>query len=510
MCPRIYCILLAAVLVALGFGCGDGSVGTVTGDAAPDSIGCGVATCPTGCCDAAGHCHAGTDANACGAAGDACVDCTGLGLTACDASRHACYKALDSCAGDNCLGCCAENLCYPGVDALACGSGGQACQACGSGLACLAQACAEPCGPTNCEGCCANNVCVGGSAPAACGSAGVTCVDCTATGTTCSSDGGSGGTCQSAGSWCSPTTCPSGCCDANGVCQVGSVEDACGNHGASCQTCPAGWQCGGQACYSPCTPETCPSGCCDDHTVPTTCLPGTFRTACGTGGRGCLACPAGTFCSNQTCMFQPPCDCPGGCCDALGQCYPGTSNTQCGAGGQCEDCTQTGEQCSIQACTANDGEPCNADTCPSGCCDETGDCQQGLTGIACGTGAVACQNCLGSGEICVNQVCALSDGGVPCDCPYGCCDPSGNCYGYGDAFCGQSCIDCTQFGGTCSNTKEGGECVLADGGLSCMATCSGCCDPQGNCRTGLASDACGGPRECARIARSSTHPRRAI
>ncbi len=42
---------------------------------------------------------------------------------------------------------------------------------------------------------------------------------------------------------CSPSTCPTGCCDAKGVCQAGSTVDACGSSGQACTTCNLGQSC---------------------------------------------------------------------------------------------------------------------------------------------------------------------------------------------------------------------------------------------------------------------------
>ena len=42
---------------------------------------------------------------------------------------------------------------------------------------------------------------------------------------------------------CSLSSCPTGCCDANNVCQPGNTPVACGQLAGACQTCAFGAQC---------------------------------------------------------------------------------------------------------------------------------------------------------------------------------------------------------------------------------------------------------------------------
>ncbi|MEW5742254.1 MAG: hypothetical protein AB1938_25280, partial [Myxococcota bacterium] len=42
---------------------------------------------------------------------------------------------------------------------------------------------------------------------------------------------------------CSATTCPSGCCDASGVCRAGNEPTACGTSGILCNVCVTGQFC---------------------------------------------------------------------------------------------------------------------------------------------------------------------------------------------------------------------------------------------------------------------------
>ncbi len=64
--------------------------------------------------------------------------------------------------------------------------------------------------------------------------------------------------------------------------------------------------------------------------------------------------------------------------------------------------------------TADSGAPCNATTCPTGCCAQNGACRAGGTDIACGTGGAACQDCTATGRSCVSHVCVAppQDAGV--------------------------------------------------------------------------------------------------
>jgi hypothetical protein len=315
---------------------------------------------------------------------------------------------------------------------------------------------------------------------------------------------------------CSASTCPAGCCDSDGHCQSGSPT-SCGTGGLACETCPPGMQCQDNV-FCACTPESCPNGCCNDSFVlgmadsGAACLAGTSDVACGGGGADCQDCTfngitgTGGTCGSQLCTLPPPCSCMTGCCDHSGQCQPGASNTQCGErGGYCRDCTVSGTQCDMGQCTgAVDAGVCNAQTCPSGCCDELEHCQQGISLTSCGNFGTGCQNCplapnLPPGAqafaVCSDQQCmwptVVDSGCNPGTCA-GCCDATGLCVdGSADAVCGNRgtlCVDCTTLGDTC----DFGMCTASDGGLPCSQTCDGCCDTNGNCQLGFADAQCGG------------------
>lgn len=129
-------------------------------------------------------------------------------------------------------------------------------------------------------------------------------------------------------------------------------------------------------------------------------------------------------------------------------------------------------------------------TCPSGCCDENGQCQPGSASTQCGTGGAICTSCLPG--FCLNQQCGShdTDSGPPC---VGCYDPSsGACVpGTADKQCGSNdapCLDCTKYGATCDGS---GLCSSPDGSVPCPQSCDGCCDANGNCQIGFADVQCG-------------------
>ena len=277
------------------------------------------------------------------------------------------------------------------------------------------------CGP--CAGCCdATGVCRSGSDSNACGLGGVECLNCGALGFACVS-----GACEGPAPACSPATC-TGCCDAQGQCQFGDKADACGVSGGKCANCAAQSQsCIGGKCQGPppaCGPKTC-GGCCDAQG---TCQTGTGNSACGNTGSPCENCVAGGKICNQPgsyCAFFPSCGsvtCPTGCCDKSGKCLDGKTNAACGSGGsQCANCASQGQSCAPQGFCYS-GNHCGPDNC-AGCCTATGQCVTGATGVACGQYGKLCDNCLSKGQSCVAQVCSS---GSTCPAAYSGCSPSAN------------------------------------------------------------------------------------
>ncbi len=128
-----------------------------------------------------------------------------------------------------------------------------------------------------------------------------------------------------------------------------------------------------------------------------------------------------------------------GCCIG-GQCLDGTSPSACGTGGaSCVSCA-AGENCISGVCT---GGTCNASTCPNGCCAGNA-CITATSASQCGTGGSACVACAS------NQVCG----------------PAGTC-----ALGGEGAT-CTQ-GAQCAS----GLCLL-DLGSTTSGTCRNACIPN--------------------------------
>jgi hypothetical protein len=162
---------------------------------------------------------------------------------------------------------------------------------------------------------------------------------------------------------CDPTSCPTGCCDANGQCVTSSSNSACGKGGIKCQTCSAGQECDGTSCV--CTPSSCSAGCCDGAE----CKPFSQQsdTMCG-AARVCAACGMMQQCdkSNGQCVCNAA-SCPSGCCDSNGKCvvYGGQSDQSCGAAGaKCAAC-DTDKYCA-DAGTCAPKNWCRKQTIPSG------------------------------------------------------------------------------------------------------------------------------------------------
>jgi hypothetical protein len=67
-----------------------------------------------------------------------------------------------------------------------------------------------------------------------------------------------------------------------------------------------------------------------------------------------------------------------------------TNNANCGLLGPCKQCTQS-EQCVAGFCAPK----CNVVTCPTGCCDSSGNCHPDAVSndTVCGIGGLTCQSC---------------------------------------------------------------------------------------------------------------------
>jgi len=413
---------------------------------------CDGTDCASGCCEG-GVCFAGTDPNACGTGGQSCQQCASFGLTC--GGNHECVKV--GCGPENCAGCCFGDQCWPGTDATACGHAGEQCGNCAAqGEACAANGGAPGgscvgtpgCGPRDCPfGCCdGNGVCQQGVQPYACGAGGSFCQNCQQFGAICQN--------QQCLPSCGPWNCSQGCCDSSGVCRSGVFDNQCGSFGNSCFDCEqSGNKCLNQQCAPPtqCNAQTCPFGCCDANGL---CQPGFAGEQCGNFGNFCQNClQFGEVCSVQQCVFGGPdgggCNaqtCPFGCCDFGGNCQPGFLDFQCGDFGNfCQNCQAFGDVCSSQQCEPADAGPPDVgppdvgppdvgppdvSLCPetcSGCCDHTGQCQAGFLDTQCGQFGVSCEDCtaLAPASTCDVSVtprsCASQQ--MFCPSPYGGCDP---------------------------------------------------------------------------------------
>ncbi|HMJ12561.1 MAG TPA: hypothetical protein VK524_14150, partial [Polyangiaceae bacterium] len=185
--------------------------------------------------------------------------------------------------------------------------------------------------------------------------------------------GGSAGIGGSAGTGGSCARTCTGCCDAQGRCQGGTQNTACGRAGASCSNCSSN----GETCMQP-------------------------------GGY---------------CAFFPTCSratCPNGCCDAQGVCRDGRTNAVCGTNGQaCSNCGTNGRACAAQGfCYA--GRHCGPDNC-AGCCTANGECRNGTSSLSCGQYGALCENCLSNFELCRDRVCSDGD---RCPAAYAGCSPA--------------------------------------------------------------------------------------
>jgi hypothetical protein len=321
------------------------------------------------------------------------------------------------------------------------------------------------------------------------------CGGCGGGGQQMSSDGGPTGAVTGQAVWClvircdagapEPTcnarTC-SGCCDARGLCQPGTLANGCGFGGQACTACPAPAACLNGTCLLQelCNAQTC-GGCCQNDV----CLAGSANVACGINGVRCFGCPPSSPCTNGECVVNPQ-SCPG--CWFQGECQGGTLTARCGHGGA--TCVQ----------------------CPSGtACDSTGACRA-LSG---------CTQCV-AGQCCRNQQCVTETplscarvGAPNADCRE-CAQPErcgggtelGFCVRPGSGRVGDACVwdgDCASPdggrplcitglswpGGTCSRSCEqtpcgaGEVCVFRENKLRCLPSCAAggaaCANPRTVC-----------------------------
>jgi len=265
-----------------------------------------------------------------------------------------------------------------------------------------------------------------------------------------------------------------------------------GTSGGASSGGPGGGAAGG---VTVCSPSNCPSGCCNFLT--NACIPLTAQTnaSCGIGGRQCLSCAPNDFCKDGTCTGPAACDfdtCPNGCCQG-NSCVPTTAQTSttCGVGGgTCQSCAAGGGICNNGTCQTV--QMCNAGSCPNGCC-QGNNCVpfSAQSPGTCGTAGQACRAC-GVNQTCITGSCATTICN-PGNCPNGCCQ--GNvCV----QLPNQSSTNCGRGGNACQQCAAGqacagGQCVTQGCGPQ---TCMGCC-VGGTCTRGFDNVACGtGGQQC--------------
>jgi len=305
---------------------------------------------------------------------------------------------------------------------------------------------------------------------------------------------GCGETCQFED--CSPTTCPTGCCDATGRCVGGTQDVACGTGGAACASCvSAGQICHEQACETlpACTAGdtlecgNCGTRICDANGVYGPCQ-GEGACAAGDSELGAACGNCGTL--MRTCNTQ--CDWDAWTCTNEGECAVGSLDTggPCGNGGTeqrtCQnDCTWgtwscEGEGVCTPGSTEQGGSCGNCGTLERTCdasgswgnwvCTAEGVCQAGQTQTGngcgnCGTEQRTCQNdCTWGTWTCTGEgVCAPGDS-----------QTTGACCGV-DASYVQDCTNqCTWGASVC----EGNTTCPVTGHLTCGEHGDPCSEPD--------------------------------
>ena len=303
---------------------------------------------------------------------------------------------------------------------------------------------------------------------------------------------------------CGPSNCTNGCCDAAGVCRIGSDTRACGSSGQRCSDCVANgftFCDGKKTCgrtVTNCGPGQCPGGCCSFENGASTCLAGTDSAACGTSGASCVDCsqqgrscdPAKRACGAGQCDAT---NCAG-CCVG-DKCLVGTDDNACGDKGQaCGSCSDMGQTCSPFP-GGNGGQcqgtpTCGPENC-GGCCNGT-TCVTGTDAVACGRQGMQCTNCAGAGQTCVppgQPNAGTCQTPVTCNavtCP-GCCVGNSCIVATTPAECGKggaACQSCNM-----NETCTSGVCTPQPG--CSPANCAGCCIGADICAVGDQNTACG-------------------
>jgi hypothetical protein len=262
--------------------------------------------------------------------------------------------------------------------------------------------------------------------------------------------------------------------------------------------CPAGTQCLNGSCQG-CSPTTCPSGCCQFGF----CQPGNLSGACGTGGGACASCPAGSSCQFQQCT-------PVGAARVGSPCTLDSDCANLGMAAVCKRFTSSGNAAYVGGyCTLRCGTGL---TCPMGSSCASAP-SVGENDSICLQNCAATSQCRNPGYACYSfpqgnfNACwifptpSLSDGGFPQDAgtaravgaP---CTDNFQCQPPNGAFClpqSISTINTGYVGGYCSRNCDaaspcpaGSVCITENLGGVVSTTCKPLCFTpgmgQGVCR----------------------------
>ncbi len=199
--------------------------------------------------------------------------------------------------------------------------------------------------------------------------------------------------------------------------------------------------------------------------------------------------------TNGPCNAQT---CPSGCCDNSGTCRTGNDVRACGRfGARCSDCVANGFQfCNGNGVCGRNVTNCSGSNCPTGCCSFQGGtsaCLAGVDAFACGRNGASCVDCAGQGRSCDTATRACSVARCDATNCAGCCVGDKCLTGQDQTACGtkgQACTSCTVSGQTCQSLGFGSGGVCQGTPTCGPANCGGCC--QGTtCVTGSDSASCG-------------------
>ena len=203
----------------------------------------------------------------------------------------------------------------------------------------------------------------------------------------------------------------------------------------------------------------------------------------------------GDCCSNNCFNYQ--------CAAGVNQCGQGSARQQCtpvakgcaganccygsvACGDTCCDASATG--CSDQTGQCEDGTPCNAQTCPHGCCDAaTGQCVPGAdANQACGKDGQQCVACPSATQ-CVQGECRCTDESCPPSSGRTCQENQCICT---DVVCQGCCLDNVCHPGDQPEAcAPGGDCAVCQPEWICFGTARVCCPPD-------TTHLCGAPNFC--------------